>query len=99
MAWIIGHTCIAALRAWVVTFLIATIARLGAPGWLPSSAVLFTTTGLLALPSRSPATRPRSATDAIGSLRKRCLTAVALSLATDWTTDVFRGPHHRSCVL
>src|SRR3954470_12796152 len=50
LAWIVGYTVhtweLAALRAWAVTFLTATIARLGAPAWLPSPAVLFTAAGL-----------------------------------------------------
>ena len=50
MAWIIGYTAhtweLAALRAWGVTFLAATIARSGAPAWLPDPTVLFTLAGL-----------------------------------------------------
>lgn len=50
MAWIVGYTVhtweLAALRAWGVTFLAATIARQGAPDWLPGPAILFTVAGL-----------------------------------------------------
>ena len=50
MAWIIGYTVhtweLAALRAWGVTFLAASIARRGAPAWLPGPTVLFTVAGL-----------------------------------------------------
>lgn len=50
MAWIVGYTVhtweLAALRAWAVTFLAATIARHGAPGWLPGPTAIFTVAGL-----------------------------------------------------
>ena len=50
MAWIVGYTVhtweLAALRAWAVTFLAATAARLGTPEWMPSPPVLFTAAGL-----------------------------------------------------
>src|SRR5262249_59111641 len=50
MAWIVGYTVhtreLAALRAWAVTFLTVTIARLGSPAWLPSPTSLFTLAGL-----------------------------------------------------
>ena len=50
MAWIIGYTVLtwvlAALRAWGVTFLAWTIARQGAPAWLPGPTSLFTLAGL-----------------------------------------------------
>ena len=49
-AWIIGYTVhtweLAALRAWAVTFLAATIAWQGAPAWLPGPTALFTAAGL-----------------------------------------------------
>ena len=38
-------SALAALRAWAVTFLTVTIARLGSPAWLPSPTVLFTLAG------------------------------------------------------
>ena len=50
MAWIAGYTVhtweLAALRAWAVTFLAATIARHGAPAWLPGPTRSFTARGL-----------------------------------------------------
>lgn len=50
MAWIAGYTAhtweLAVLRAWGVTFLVTTIARDGAPSWLPELTVLFTAAGL-----------------------------------------------------
>ncbi len=50
MAWIIGYTVhtweLAALRAWGVTFLAWTVARQGAPAWLPGPTTLFTLAGL-----------------------------------------------------
>ena len=53
LGWIVGYTVhtweLAALRAWGVTFLAATIAREGAPAWLPAPTVLFTLVGLLGI--------------------------------------------------
>lgn len=53
MAWIAGYTVhtweLAALRAWGVTFLTVTAARLGAPAWLPDPTVLFTIAGLIGI--------------------------------------------------
>jgi len=53
MAWIAGYTVhtweLAALRAWGVTFLTSTAARLGAPGWMPGATVLFTVAGFVGI--------------------------------------------------
>lgn len=53
LGWIVGYTVhtweLAALRAWGVTFLTATIAREGAPAWLPAPTVLFTAVGLVGI--------------------------------------------------
>ncbi len=53
MAWIAGyamHTLeMAALRAWAVTFLAATGARLGAPAWIPAPSLLFALAGLVGI--------------------------------------------------
>lgn len=53
MAWIAGYTVhtweLAALRAWGVTFLAATIAWHGAPAWLPGPSAIFTAAGLLGI--------------------------------------------------
>ncbi len=53
MAWIAGYTVhtweLAALRAWGVTFLAASIAWHGAPPWLPGPSAIFTAAGLLGI--------------------------------------------------
>ena len=92
MAWIVGYTVhtweLAALRAWGVTFLTVTIARLGAPAWLPSPAVLFTLAGLagvaISVTGNETAQRYGRNRVVLGAM----LTAAALSLATGWTTGV-----------
>ena len=88
MAWIAGYTVhtweLAALRAWAVTFLTATGARAGEPGWLPSPASLFTAAGLVGISisifgneTAQRLGRDRVVTMAMG-------TAAALSLVTGW---------------
>ena len=92
MAWIVGYTVhtweLAALRAWGVTFLTVTIARLGAPAWLPSPAVLFTLAGLagvaISVTGNETAQRYGRNRVVLGAM----LMAAALSLATGWTTGV-----------
>jgi MFS family permease len=92
MAWIVGYTVhtweLAALRAWGVTFLAATAARLGAPDWMPGPAVLFTVAGLggIAVSVTGNETaqrhgRGRVVLWAMGS-------AAVLSLIAGWTTGV-----------
>ncbi len=53
MAWIAGYTVhtweLAALRAWGVTFLTATVASAGAPSWLPAPTMLITLIGLICI--------------------------------------------------
>jgi MFS family permease len=53
MVWIAGYTVhtweLAAVRAWAVTFIAASVARLGAPIWIPKPAVLFTAIGLVSI--------------------------------------------------
>lgn len=53
MAWIAGYTVhtweLAALRAWGVTFLAASITWHGAPPWLPGPSAIFTAAGLLGI--------------------------------------------------
>ena len=53
MAWIAGYTVhtweLAALRAWGVTFLVATAAREGAPTWLPAPTILMTVITLICI--------------------------------------------------
>ena len=92
MAWIVGYTVhtweLAALRAWAVTFLTVTIARLGAPAWLPSPAALFTLAGLagvaISVTGNETAQRYGRNRVVLGAM----LTAAALSLVTGWTTGV-----------
>lgn len=90
MAWIIGYTAhtweLAALRAWAVTFLTATVARVGAPDWLPSPAVLFTIAGLAGIAVSITGNemaqrygRSRIVQWAMGA-------AAILALLTGWTT-------------
>lgn len=53
MAWIAGYTVhtweLSALRAWAVTFLTATAARQGSPGWLPAPTMLVTMIGIVCI--------------------------------------------------
>ena len=92
MAWIVGYTVhtweLAALRAWGVTFLTVSIARLGAPGWLPPPMCFSPSRASLASPSRSPATRPHSDYGRSRVVLGAMLTAAALSLLAGWTTGV-----------
>lgn len=90
MAWIVGYTVhtleLAALRAWAVTFLAATAARVGAPGWLPGPAVLFTVMGLVGIAvsvtGNETAQRHGRAHVVLGAMTA----AAMLSLITGWTT-------------
>ena len=92
MAWIVGYTVhtweLAALRAWAVTFLAATAARLGAPAWMPSPAVLFTAAGLagiaVSVTGNETAQRHGRARVVLWAM----MAAAALSLVTGWTTDI-----------
>jgi MFS family permease len=92
MAWIVGYTVhtweLAALRAWGVTFLTVSIARLGAPGWLPSPDVLFTFAGLagvaISVTGNETAQRYGRNRVVLGAM----LTAALLSLLAGWTTGV-----------
>jgi MFS family permease len=92
MAWIVGYTVhtweLAALRAWGVTFLAATAARLGAPDWLPGPAVLFTLAGLAGI-----AVSVTGNETALRHGRGRVVlwamsAAAALALVTGWATGV-----------
>ncbi|WP_374296754.1 MFS transporter [Sphingomonas sp.] len=90
MAWIIGYTVhtweLAALRAWAVTFLTATIARLGAAVWLPNPTILFTCAGLLgivvSITGNETAQRHGRGRVVVWAMTA----AAALSLLTGWTT-------------
>ena len=92
MAWIVGYTVhtweLAALRAWAVTFLTVTIARLGSPTWLPSPTALFTLAGLagvaISVTGNETAQRYGRNRVVLGAM----LTAATLSLVVGWTTGV-----------
>jgi MFS family permease len=92
MAWIVGYTVhtweLAALRAWAVTFLTVTMARLATPSWLPSPTVLFTVAGLagvaISVTGNETAQRYGRNRVVVGAM----LTAAALSLAIGWTTAI-----------
>jgi MFS family permease len=92
MGWIVGYTVhtweLAALRAWAVTFLTATIARLGAPQWLPAPAVLFTIAGLagIAVSITGNETAQRYGRSRV--VLWAMTAAAILSMATGWTTGV-----------
>lgn len=92
MAWIVGYTVhtweLAALRAWAVTFLTLTSARLGAPAWMPAPTLLFTAAGLAGIAvsvsgNESARRFPRIAvvTAAMGA-------AAVLALCTGWMAGV-----------
>ncbi|WP_052214844.1 MFS transporter [Belnapia sp. F-4-1] len=92
MAWIVGYTVhtweLAALRGWAVSFLAATEARLGAPAWMPSPAVLFTAAGLAGV-AVSVTGNETAQKYGRGRVVLWAMTAAAaLSLATGWTTGV-----------
>ncbi|MBD0273963.1 MAG: MFS transporter [Acetobacteraceae bacterium] len=92
MAWIVGYAVhtweLAALRAWAVTFLAATAARLGAPEWMPGPAALFTLAGLagiaVSVTGNETAQRHGRARVVLWAM----MAAAALSLTTGWTTGV-----------
>jgi MFS family permease len=92
MAWIVGYTVhtweLAALRAWGVTFLAATAARLGAPDWLPGPAVLFTLAGLVGIAVSITGNETAQRYGRSQVVLWAMAAAVALSLVTGWTTAV-----------
>lgn len=90
MAWIVGYTVhtweLAALRAWAVTFLVATQLRLGAPDWLPGPAVLFTLAGFLGI-AVSVSGNEMAQKHGRGRVVLWAMTAAAgLSLAVGWAS-------------
>jgi MFS family permease len=102
MAWIVGYTVhtweLAALRAWAVTFLAATIARHGAPAWLPGPAVIFTLVGLVGIAVSVTGNetaqrfgRARVVAAAMGA-------GAALALVTGWSAAI-SAPLAALCVL
>lgn len=89
MGWIAGYTVhtweLAAARAFGVTFLTATAARMGAPSWWPDATLLFTLAGLAGIAVSVTGNelaqrigRIRVVTTAMGC-------AAALSLLTGWS--------------
>lgn len=92
LAWIVGYSVhtweLAALRAWGVTFLTVTIARLGAPAWLPTPDVLFTLAGLagvaISITGNETAQRYGRNRVVLGAM----LAAAVLSITVGWTTGV-----------
>ena len=90
LGWIAGycvHTWeLAALRAWGVTFLAATIARNGAPDWLPGPAVLFTAAGLVGIAVSITGNELAQKLGRLRVVRTAMLTAAALSLLAGWGT-------------
>jgi MFS family permease len=91
-AWIVGYTVhtweLAALRAWAVTFLAATAARLGAPGWLPGPAVLFTVAGLAGIMVSVTGNETAQRFGRSRVVLWAMTAAAALSLVAGWTTGV-----------
>lgn len=92
MAWIVGYTVhtweLAALRAWAVTFLTVTVARLGAPAWLPSPAILFTVAGLAGVAVSVTGNETAQKYGRSRVVLWAMSAAAALSLLTGWMTSV-----------
>jgi MFS family permease len=90
MAWIAGYTVhtweLAALRAWAVTFLAATAARLGAPDWLPAPAILFTLAGLVGIAVSVTGNETAQRYGRSRVVLWAMAAAAAMSLLTGWTT-------------
>ena len=90
MAWIVGYTVhtweLAALRAWGVTFLAATAARLGAPEWMPSPALLFTAAGLVGIAVSITGSETAQRHGRARVVLWAMTAAAVLSLATGWMT-------------
>ena len=92
MAWIAGYTVhtweLAALRAWGVTFLTATAARVGAPEWMPGATVLFTAAGfvgiVVSITGNETAQRHGRARVVLWAMTA----AAAMSLLVGWSTAV-----------
>jgi MFS family permease len=92
MAWIVGYTVhtweLAAVRAWAVTFLTATVARLGAPSWMPKPALLFTAIGLVSIAVSITGNETAHRYGRSRLVLWAMTAAAALSLLTGWTTGV-----------
>jgi MFS family permease len=102
LGWIVGYTVhtweLAALRAWGVTFLAATIAREGAPAWLPAPTVLFTAVGLLGI-ALSVSGNETAQRWGRGKVVVAAISVAALfAMVTGWSTGV-SAPLAFLCVL
>jgi MFS family permease len=92
MAWIVGYTVhtweLAALRAWAVTFLAVTAARLGSPSWLPAPTILFTVAGLagIVVSITGNETAQRIGRSRVVTLAMSA--AAGLSLIAGWSTAI-----------
>lgn len=92
MGWIAGYTAhtweLAAARAFGVTFLTATAARMGAPSWWPDPTLLFTLIGLVGI---AVSVTGNELAQKVGRLRVVATAmgcGVALSLVTGWSTGL-----------
>lgn len=92
MGWIIGYTVhtweLAALRAWAVTFLVATQLRLGGPDWLPGAAVLFTLAGFVGIAVSITGNEMAQRRGRGRVVLCAMLAAALLSLLTGWASGV-----------
>jgi len=92
MAWIAGYTVhtweLAAVRAWAVTFLTASAARLGPPTWMTSPAVLFTAIGLVSIAVSISGNETAQRYGRRRLVLWAMSSAAAMSLLTGWTTGV-----------
>ena len=92
MAWIVGYTVhtweLAALRAWGVTFLAATAARLGAPDWMPAPAIIFTMAGLIGIAVSVTGNETAQRYGRSRVVLWAMTAAAALSLVTGWMSGV-----------
>ena len=92
MAWIAGYTVhtweLAALRAWGVTFLTATAARLGAPTWIPGATVLFTAAGFVGIVVSITGNETAQKHGRARVVLWAMTAAAGLSVVAGWTTSV-----------
>jgi len=89
MGWIIAYTAhtweLAALRAWGVTFLVASIAHNGAPAWLPDPTVLFTVAVLVGIAMSITGNEMAQRLGRVRIVTAAMSTAAALSLVAGWS--------------
>jgi MFS family permease len=92
LGWMVGYTVhtweLAALRAWGVTFLTATIARDGAPGWLPQPTLVFTLAGLVGIAVSVTGNETAQRLGRDGVVLAGMTTAAAFAMVTGWSTAV-----------